>query len=60
MVEGHEVFYITCRACAHTVARYEVGNSLVGCQDRMRCKRCGHVGADLLRVWTQGPRPARR
>lgn len=55
MVEGRDVWHITCRACGRVTKREGVGNELVGKQNRMVCLACGHRGADLLRVWTQGP-----
>lgn len=60
MVEGYEVWQITCRGCGHKSRQLPSltdPNALVGKQERMRCKVCGHRGADLLRVWTQGRRP---
>src|SRR5688572_19520999 len=58
MVEGHEVWHITSRRCKRTVERIPKSpNDLVGKQDKMRCGKCGGRGADLLRVWTVGPRP---
>jgi DNA-directed RNA polymerase subunit RPC12/RpoP len=60
MVEGHEVWHITCLACGRVTKRTGVGNELVGKQGRMRCKVCGHRGARLLRVWTRGTAPKNR
>lgn len=57
MVEGYEEWTITCRGCGRVKKLTGVGNQLVGKQDRMRCKKCGHRGADLLRVWTVGKPP---
>jgi DNA-directed RNA polymerase subunit RPC12/RpoP len=57
MVEGQEVWHITCRSCGRVTKKTGVGNELVGKQERMRCRACGHLGADLLRVWSQGPAP---
>lgn len=57
MVEGYEVWKITCRGCSRVTERTGIGNSLVGQQDRMRCTSCGHRGADLLRVWVVGKPP---
>jgi hypothetical protein len=28
-----------------------------GCQPRLRCTACGHRGADIQFVWTQGKLP---
>lgn len=58
MVEGHVVWHITCRRCGHKVERIRDDNELVGKQDRLVCIKCGHRGADILRVWTQGKAPS--
>lgn len=50
-VPGHEVTHIECRGCHRKVEWAGTGNALVGCHDRMRCKACGHRGADLIGVW---------
>jgi DNA-directed RNA polymerase subunit RPC12/RpoP len=62
MVEGYDVWCITCRGCGRKterLAKPSDPNELVGKQDRMRCRACGHRGANLLRVWTQGKLPKR-
>lgn len=51
VIPGIDVTHITCRGCGRKVERPEIGNELVGCHERMRCRACGHRGADLLRVW---------
>lgn len=58
MAEGYEVTLITCRSCGREVERIGIDNELVGCHERMRCTICGARGADLLRVWRVGKRPA--
>lgn len=57
MVEGYERTIITCRHCKREVERINIGNELVGMQDRLKCEACGKRGADLLRVWSQGKPP---
>jgi DNA-directed RNA polymerase subunit RPC12/RpoP len=47
---GHEVWVITCRGCKRETERPGTVD-LVGKQDRLRCKECGHRGADLIRLW---------
>lgn len=57
VIPGYEVTHIECRGCGRKVEWPETGNRLVGCHDRMRCKACGHRGADMHRVWHVGKRP---
>jgi rRNA maturation endonuclease Nob1 len=56
MAEGYELWHIRCRGCKREVTR-EGGNELVGRQNSLVCKACGHRGADLIRVWHRGPKP---
>jgi DNA-directed RNA polymerase subunit RPC12/RpoP len=63
MVEGHEVWHLKCLGCGRTVkhpADPKNPNALVGKQRRLRCSKCGHLGAEITRVWTVGPAPKRR
>jgi DNA-directed RNA polymerase subunit RPC12/RpoP len=53
MVEGYEVWHIECSGCGRKTTR-EGGNELVGTQARLRCRKCGHRGATLTRVWHVG------
>ena len=54
--KGHEYTQVSCRGCGRSVKVVGAGNALVGCHDRMKCKACGHRGADLLRVSASAPR----
>jgi rRNA maturation endonuclease Nob1 len=53
MVEGYEIWHIQCRACGRETTR-EGGNELVGKHEQLVCKKCGHRGASLTRVWHAG------
>ena len=55
---GIELDYVTCRGCRREVVFRDVGNDLVGRHEQLVCTACGHRGADVLRVWSQGPAPA--
>jgi hypothetical protein len=50
--ERLDITVITCRGCRRVVEVPRFDNSLVGQQARLRCKACGHIGADLIVTWT--------
>lgn len=56
VIAGYEIMHIECGGCGRRVEWKDMGNDLVGCQDRLRCRDCGHVGASLTRVWHVGER----
>lgn len=51
MVEGYSVAVITCRGCGRR-KDMPPENVPARSHDRLRCKACWHLGADISIVWT--------
>lgn len=58
VIPGYEIMYIECGGCGRKVQRADTGNELVGKHGKLRCLKCGHLGATLTRVWHVGERPS--